>query len=52
MIKDFTISLDIKFDRTINLDYPKLVGIRGEWLMSIEDQLLYDDNLINGKGQI
>jgi len=52
VIKDFTISVNIKFDRTINLDYPKLVGIRGEWLTSIEDQLLYDDNLINGKGQI
>ena len=47
MVKDFNISLDIKFDRTINLDYPKLVGIRGEWLMSIEDQFLYNDSEIS-----
>ena len=43
--------ITFKFDRTI-IDYPKLEAILGEWLMSIEDQLLYDDNLINGKGQI
>ena len=47
MIKDFTISVDIKFDRTIIGLSETRRDTRG-MLKSIEDEQLYNDNLIRG----